>query len=380
MLVVHANSCLCRRLPQQSAQETASSNGSNTQIISPAARKADPVVVIGAGPAGLFAALAAAEAGLPVVLLERGTIQLSHRKPHGPYHAFQALADWNPQPVLARRRALPDGCRAAGGGPRSRHRRADGPSAAGPREQPVLRRRRRGHLERRQARHAHRPQHGSRPACPPGTPRHLRTLPAIPSPLAAKRVNRLTGIAQVLHDLGAPESILVAGKPHLGTDRLVKILRAFRHRLQSLGVEIRFGTRAERLLTQGNRCSGVQLSGAALPPCQQRLARSSAPFGRGLNWDLYLPCADGERIKASRVVVAPGHSSRALLSQLQDAGVKLVPKPFALGECRSALLPGPALSCNACIMHPDASAATSRLRHHGAPLCRVPCRAPADLH
>ena len=67
---------------------------------------------------------------------------------------------------------------------------------------------------------------------------------------------------QVLHNLGAPESVLVAGKPHLGTDRLVRILRAFRHRLQSLGVSIRFGTRAERLLTQGDRCTGVELCGA----------------------------------------------------------------------------------------------------------------------
>lgn len=35
---------------------------------------------------------------------------------------------------------------------------------------------------------------------------------------------------------GAPESILVDGKPHLGTDRLIPLLRNFREHLQELGV------------------------------------------------------------------------------------------------------------------------------------------------
>ena len=35
---------------------------------------------------------------------------------------------------------------------------------------------------------------------------------------------------------GAPEGILVNGKPHLGTDKLVPLLRNFRQHLQELGV------------------------------------------------------------------------------------------------------------------------------------------------
>ena len=35
---------------------------------------------------------------------------------------------------------------------------------------------------------------------------------------------------------GAPESILVDGKPHLGTDRLIPLLRNFRQHLLEIGV------------------------------------------------------------------------------------------------------------------------------------------------
>jgi hypothetical protein len=35
---------------------------------------------------------------------------------------------------------------------------------------------------------------------------------------------------------GGPPNILVDGKPHLGTDKLVPLLRNFRHHLKELGV------------------------------------------------------------------------------------------------------------------------------------------------
>lgn len=41
---------------------------------------------------------------------------------------------------------------------------------------------------------------------------------------------------KTLVHFGAPESILVDGKPHLGTDRLIPLLRNFRQHLESLGV------------------------------------------------------------------------------------------------------------------------------------------------
>lgn len=41
---------------------------------------------------------------------------------------------------------------------------------------------------------------------------------------------------ETLVHFGAPKNILVDGKPHLGTDRLIPLLRNFRQHLQGLGV------------------------------------------------------------------------------------------------------------------------------------------------
>lgn len=84
-------------------------------------------------------------------------------------------------------------------------------------------------------------------------------------PMPCRRVCLCTG--QVLHALcefGAPESILVAGAPHLGTDRLVRILKAFRARLVQLGVTIRWGTTIQGITVSGDAATGVTLTGA--PP------------------------------------------------------------------------------------------------------------------
>ena len=54
---------------------------------------------------------------------------------------------------------------------------------------------------------------------------------------------------------------MVAGKPHLGTERLVRILKAFRHHLLTLGVDLRFGSTVEDLVVEHGRCVGVRLKG-----------------------------------------------------------------------------------------------------------------------
>ncbi|XP_077222346.1 FAD/NAD(P)-binding oxidoreductase family protein [Tasmannia lanceolata] len=116
-------------------------------------------------------------------------------------------------------------------------------------------------------------------------------------------------VMRTLLHFGAPPNILVDGKPHLGTDRLIPLLRNFRKHLQGLGVKIQFGTRLDDLLVENRRVVGVKVSDA----------RDELHSG------------GDQKLAFDAVVLAVGHSARDAYQMLLEHNVSLVPKDFAVG-------------------------------------------------
>lgn len=123
-----------------------------------------------------------------------------------------------------------------------------------------------------------------------------------------KNSDSVQAVLRTLVHFGAPRSILVDGKPHLGTDRLVPLLRSFRQHLQALGVSIKFGTRVDNLLVEGETVRGVKVSD---------VTKGSPIHCQDLMYDA--------------VVLAVGHSARDVYQMLLSHNVDLVPKDFAIG-------------------------------------------------
>jgi len=103
-----------------------------------------------------------------------------------------------------------------------------------------------------------------------------------------------------LVQFGAPREILHLAKPHIGTDRLRGVVTAFRQHLEGQGVTVRFQKRLSGLAIGAGRLNGVIIDGREEYPC-----------------DI--------------LVLAPGHSARDTYRMLADQGVRLEPKPFAIG-------------------------------------------------
>ncbi|MGM0557508.1 MAG: FAD-dependent protein [Myxococcota bacterium] len=115
---------------------------------------------------------------------------------------------------------------------------------------------------------------------------------------------RVKHILETIVELGGPSDILVSNKPHLGTDRLVALCKAFRERLTDLGASVRFGCFVDDFTIDrtagGNKVTQVVLR-------------------------------DGERIDVDRVVCAVGHSAREMYRWYAENDVALARKPFAVG-------------------------------------------------
>jgi len=235
-------------------------------IFKPGRKTTAHVIVIGAGPAGLFASLSLAEAGARVTLLERGKPVETRMRDIG---RLRSRGELNPESNI---------CFGEGGA---------------------------------------------------GTYTDGKLYTRIKHPF----------LRHVLHTFvrfGAKPDILVDAHPHLGTDKLVRIVRNMRERLIELGVDYRFEARVDDLLMSECRVSGVRL-------------------------------ADGEEMMANNVILATGHSARDTFERLQQLGISMLAKAFAVGlraEHPQVLIDS--IQFGAAADHPALGAAEYSLTHQAS--------------
>jgi len=191
----------------------------------------DPVIVVGAGPAGLFAALRLIELGFKPIVLERGKDVSERKRDIALIHREHAL---NPESNY---------CFGLGGAGTF----SDGKL--------YTRSKKRGD--------------------------NRRTL-------------------ELLHFHGASDAILYEAHPHIGSDRLPKIISNFRETIQRAGGKILFGTRVTGFTTRDQTVTGVTTQ-------------------------------QGEAIDGRAVILATGHSARDIYEILHSANLALEAKAFAMG-------------------------------------------------
>lgn len=141
-----------------------------------------------------------------------------------------------------------------------------------------------------------------------------------------------------LYEAGAPEEILYSSKPHIGTDRLVIVVKNIRKKIESLGGEIRLECRLEKLICANGFIHGVTYS------------------NKGILTDL----------ETDSVIMAIGHSARDTVEMLYNMGVEIMQKPFSVG----ARIEHPQKLINAAQYgkfadHPKLGAADYKLACHG---------------
>jgi uncharacterized protein len=114
------------------------------------------------------------------------------------------------------------------------------------------------------------------------------------------RENRIPWLLKEMVKAGAPEDILTKSRPHIGTDRLIKVVRHIREEIISLGGEVRFDSAVADVTVEGGRMTAVKLR-------------------------------DGTVIDGGPFIFAVGHSSRDTFEMLHTRGIPFDRKPFSIG-------------------------------------------------
>lgn len=189
------------------------------------------IIIVGFGPAGMFAALKAIEMGIKPVIIERGKNVKERRRD---------LAQINKEQIV---------------NPESNYCFGEGGAGTYSDGKLYTRSHKRGDIQR---------------------------------------------ILEILYIHGAPEDILVDAHPHIGTNKLPKLIENIRQTILNNGGEIYFNTKVTDLIIKNNEIKGVQTT-------------------------------DNKEFSGIGVILATGHSARDIFYLLEKKKIKIEPKPFALG-------------------------------------------------
>lgn len=118
--------------------------------------------------------------------------------------------------------------------------------------------------------------------------------------LTKDKFNRNKRVFEIFVESGAPEEIMYEAKPHIGTDILRKVIVNMRNKIISWGGEFLYNSMVTDILVNENKVCGVEVNHKDIIDC-------------------------------SVVVLAIGHSARETFYLLNEKGVKMNAKNFAVG-------------------------------------------------
>ncbi|GAB5527788.1 MAG: FAD-binding protein [Roseivirga sp.] len=197
----------------------------------PNVANADPVIIVGLGPAGMFAALRLIELGLKPIVIERGSAVRERRRD---------IAAINKEHVV---------------NPESNYCFGEGGAGTFSDGKLYTRSKKRGDI--------------------------IRAL-------------------EILVAHGATEDILIDAHPHIGTNKLPKVVEQIRESILGAGGEIHFDTKVTDFIVEQEEMKGVVLE-------------------------------DGSKVTGLGVILATGHSARDIFHLLDKKKVLIEAKPFAMG-------------------------------------------------
>ena len=116
----------------------------------------------------------------------------------------------------------------------------------------------------------------------------------------SKKRGDVNKILDVLIRHGANPEIRVNAHPHIGTNKLPKIIQAIRDTIIQYGGEVLFESRVTNIIMKNNAVKGIELK-------------------------------NGTKIEANKIILATGHSARDIFELLNQKKILIEAKAFALG-------------------------------------------------